>query len=97
MLVLMLVATLAVPAWSMPAVLDHTIDNTMKSDLGPVSDTGRILDVTNRGITKGYNTVTEPMAPVLDPVRKVRDESIKGTKTVINTIWDVITFKHFRD
>jgi len=97
MLALALVVAMAVPAWSMPATLDRAIDNTMKSDLRPVSDTGRLLDVTNRGITTGYNTVTEPMAPVLDPVRKVGHATMDGSKKVINTIYDFITFKHFRD
>lgn len=97
LLVIVLVAVMAVPAWSMPAVLDRTIDHTMKSDIRPVEDTGRILDVTNRGVTTTYNTVTEPMAPVLNPVRSLRDGIIDGSKKVINTTWDVITFKHFRD
>jgi len=97
MLALVLVLAMAVPAYSMPATLDHAIDNTMQSDLGPVADAGRLLDVTNRGITTGYNTVTEPMAPVLDPVRKVGHAAIDGSKKVINTIYDMITFKHFRN
>ena len=97
MLALVLVVAMAVPAYSMPATLDHVIDNTMKSDIGPVADTGRLLDVTSRGITTGYNTVTEPMAPVLDPVRKVAHATIDGSKKVINTIYDMITFKKFRD
>ena len=97
MLALVLVTAMAVPAYSMPATLDHAIDNTMKSDLGPVADAGRLLDMTNRGMTTGYNKVTEPMAPVLDPVRKVGHEAFDGSKKVINTIYDLITFKHFRD
>lgn len=96
LLVAVLVVALAVPAWSMPARLDHAIDNTMKSDIRPVEDSGRILDVTNRGITHSYNFVTGPMKPVLDPIRRVRDETIRGTKLVVNTIWDVLTFRHFR-
>ena len=96
-LALVLVVAMAVPAYSMPATLDHAIDNTMKSDIGPVADTGRLLDMTNRGITTGYDKVTGPMAPVLDPVRKVRHELFDGSKKVINTLYDLITFKHFRD
>jgi len=95
-IVMVAALALAMPAWSMPATLDHAIDNTMKSDIGPVADSGRILDMTNRGVTTGYNMVTEPMAPVLDPVRKVRDVTIDGSKKVINTVWDMVTFKHFR-
>lgn len=96
LLVAVLVVVMALPAWSMPDVLDRQIDHTMKSDIGPVADTGRILDFTNKGITKGYDTVTGPMKPVLDPIRTVRDESMHGAKLVINTMWDLITFKHFR-
>ena len=96
LLAAVLVVAMAMPAWSMPATLDHAIDRTTKSDLGPVADTGRILDVANKGITKGYDTITGPMKPVLDPIRKVRDESIRGTKTVVNMLWDVLTFRHFR-
>ncbi len=91
-----LMVTMALPAWSMPDVLDRQIDHTMKSDIGPVADAGRILDFTNKGITKGYHTVTGPMKLVLDPIRTVRDETIRGTKLVVNTLWDVITLKHFR-
>ena len=96
LLTAVLVVVVAMPAWSMVAAVDRTIDHTMKSDLGPVADTGRILDVTNRGITKGYDTLTGPMKPVLDPIRKVRDESIRGAKAVVNTLWDVLTLRHFR-
>ena len=96
LLVTVLVIAMAVPAWSMVGAVDRTIDHTMKSDIGPVADTGRVLDFTNKGIDKTYHVVMDPLKPVLDPIRKVRDESVRGTKAVINTLWDVLTFRHFR-
>ena len=96
LLVAVLMVAVALPVWSMPDVLDRQIDHTMKSDIGPVADAGRILDFTNKGITKGYDMVTTPMKPVLDPIRTVRDETMHGAKLVVNTLWDFITFKHFR-
>ena len=94
---LVIVMAFAVPGFSMPGTLDRAIDNTMKSDIGPVADSGRILDVTNRGITKTYDAVTGPMKPVLDPVRKVRHETVSGAKRIVNFTWDMLTLKHFRE
>ncbi len=96
MLAIVLVVAFAVPGFCMPVTLDHAIDHTMKSDIRPVQDTGKILDMTNKGIEKGYNVIATPMKPVLDPIRKVRDESLRGTKLVVNRLWDVITLKQFR-
>ncbi|OGW78276.1 MAG: hypothetical protein A2Z83_08320 [Omnitrophica bacterium GWA2_52_8] len=96
MAVLMMVG--AVPGFcGMSATVDGFIEDRMNSDLRPIEDTGRILDVTNRGIDRGYRVVTDPMHPVLDPVRRVRDESVKGVKTVTNTTWDILTLRRFRD
>jgi len=87
----------AAPAWCLSETADTFIQNRMQSDLRPVEDTGRILDVTNRGIDKTYHTVTDPMQPVLDPVRQVRDETVKGSKSVINVVWDAITLRSMRE
>ncbi len=87
------------PGWcfSATAIVDHTVDETRKSDIRPVEDTGKILGLTREGSGKAYHAVTDPMKPVLDPVRKGRDEILKGTKKVINTVWDMVTFRSLRE
>lgn len=94
--VAILLAVGAVPAWCLSATVDTFIDNRTKSDLGPVADAGKILDVANKGVDKTYHLVADPMDPVLSPVMKVKDGCVKGAKSIINFAWDLATFKHFR-
>ncbi len=97
MFMVLLMVMSAGTGWCLVERVDRAIEGVSNSDIRPVADTGRVLDLTNRGIDKGYHAVTDPMAPVLDPVRKVRDESIKSTKSIINVIWDAITFRSLRE
>ena len=63
------------PGWcGVSATLDTVIENRMNSDIHLVADAGRVLDLANRGVGKTYTTIMDPMEPVMDPVRKVRDE-----------------------
>ncbi|MCB9799645.1 MAG: hypothetical protein H6757_02665 [Candidatus Omnitrophica bacterium] len=96
LMVALLMFVAAAPGWCLVSTVDHAIEHTMQSDIRPVEDAGRILDVANKGVDMTYTTVTKPMSPILDPIRKVRDVTLDGTKRVINTIWDVVTLKHFR-
>ncbi len=73
-----------VPGWCLSTTVDTFIDNRMKSDLSPVADAGKVLDLTNKGVDKTYHLVTDPMDPVLSPVHKVKDGILDGVKKVVN-------------
>ena len=96
LLVALLMVISATPGWCLVAAVDRALDNQSKSDLRPVEDTAKLAGMVNKGVDKSYNMVTEPIKPVLDPVRKVRDTSIHATKDVLNKIWDVMTFASHR-
>lgn len=87
------------PAWCLSgtAIVDHTIDQTKQSEFRPIEDTGKILGLTREGSSKTYHAVTDPMKPVLDPIRRVRDEIVKGTKKVVNPLWDMLTLRPLRE
>ncbi len=78
-----------------PTAVDNVIENKSKSDIGPVADTAKLVGVVNTGVNKVM--ASEPTTTVLKPVRIVRDETLKGSKKVINTLWDVLTLKMLRD
>ena len=73
--------------------VDGVVDSKSKSDLRPVEDSAKLIGE----VDKGLDMVTEPMDPVLHPVYVVRDHTIKGSKKVVNTVWDVLTLKSMRD
>ena len=73
--------------------LDGVIESKSKSDIRPVEDSAKMLGMVNKGV----NEVVKPLDPALKPVYVVRDESIKASKTVVNTIWDALTLKSFRE
>lgn len=83
----------SVHGWAISGTVDTFVENRMNSDLHPVADAGRVLDMTNRGLDHTYHTVTDPMKPILDPIRKVRDESFRA----VNFVWDGITLRHLRE
>jgi hypothetical protein len=95
-LVALLVALGAAPAFALHAELDTFIDNRTKSDIHPVADAGEVLGYANKGVDKTYHFITDPMKPVLDPIRKVRDESLRYSKLVLNKTWDFLTLRHLR-
>lgn len=80
------------PAWSISQTVDGVIEDQKKSDIHAVQDTAKILGVVNEGVDKSYKTVTKPLNPVLDPIRQVRDISIKATKEIANGTWDALTY-----
>ena len=79
-------------AWCLSATVDRVLDDQSKSDLRPVQDTAKLANLVNKGIDKSYNTVTKPMNPVLDPIRQVRDSSVRASKEIVNRIWDALTY-----
>ena len=92
LLVALLMIASAAPGWCLSATVDRALDNQSKSDLRPVQDTARIAGMVNKGVDKSYNMATKPMKPILDPIRQVRDTSIHASKTIVNRIWDALTF-----
>jgi len=81
------------PAFALSATVDTFIENRQNSTSHPIADAARILDMANQGIDKTYHAVTDPIEPVLKPVRKVRDEVFKVT----NRIWDIVTLRGLRN
>ncbi len=81
----------------MSGTVDGFVENRMNSDIRPVEDAGKILDITNKGIDKTYHTVADPMEPGLKHVRKVRDETMSLSKKIVNKTWDILTLKDLRD
>ena len=92
LLVALLMVTSVGSAWCLSATVDRALDNQSKSDIRPVQDTARLLSIVNKGIDKSYNTVTKPMNPVLDPIRQVRDSTVRASKEIVNRIWDALTY-----
>ncbi len=92
LLVALLMVTSVGSAWCLSAMVDRTLENKSKSTLHPIQDTAKLAGVLNRGIDKSYNVVTKPMNPILNPIREVRDTSVKASKTIINRVWDMLTF-----
>jgi hypothetical protein len=103
LLIALLMVISAAPGWSLVAAVDRALDNQAKSDLRPVEDTAKIGITAKKGIDKSYDMVMKPvemakkpMSPILDPILKVKDASVRATKTIINKTWDALTLSHFR-
>ena len=92
-LVLLMVMTVGSAYCTVSTTLDGVIDSKSKSDIRPVEDTAKLAGMVNKGV----NEAMKPLDPALKPVYEVRDHSIKASKTVLNTIWDALTLKSFRD
>lgn len=90
---LMMVASAAPAYCTFSTTVDGTVESKSKSDIRPVADAAKLVGE----IDKGLDKVTEPLDPALKPVYEVRDHSIKASKTVLNTVWDALTFKSFRE
>ena len=77
------------------ATVDNVLDEKSKSDLHPVQDTAKMVSLVNNGVNKAIET--QPMSTVMTPVETVRKESMKGVKTIANTIWDALTLRSMRE
>jgi hypothetical protein len=93
LLAILMVASVAPVYSALSTTLDGVIDDKSKSDIRPVEDAAKLAGEINKGINK----VIEPLDPALKPVYEVRDHTIKASKTVLNTIWDALTLKSFRE
>ena len=92
LLVALFMVASAGSAWCLSATVDRALDHQSKSDLRPVQDTAKLGGMLNKGVDKSYTMVTKPMKPILDPIRQVRDTTIHASKTLVNRVWDALTF-----
>ena len=81
--------------FSYTATVDNVLESKSKSELHPVQDAARLAGVVNSGINKAIDT--KPIATVMTPVEKGRKGILKGTYKITNTLWDFLTFRHFRE
>ncbi len=95
--VLMVIGSMS--GWAISQTVDNIAMDQTKSDLRPVQDAGYLLKAVNDGIDKGLSAipVIKEHHYVLDPVRKVKNESIKDAKSIINMTWDAVTLKSHRE
>ncbi len=77
-----------------PEAVDNVLESKSKSELHPVADVAKITSVVNDGVNKAMET--KPMTTVMKPVETVKKETLKGTYTITNKLWDVLTFRSLR-
>ena len=81
-----------VPAWALSRTLDNFVAEHKKSEMAPVRDADRIVGGLNHGIHMMSDPVMERGGDkIAEPIRTVKDESIKGTKRLINETWNLLT------
>ena len=81
--------------WCYTATVDNLLNEKSKSDLHPVQDTAKTVNIVNKGINKALET--QPMSTLMTPVETVRKETLKGANTITNTLWDALTLRSFRE
>lgn len=89
--ILMVVGSM--PAWCLSETLTKVIDDKTKSDIRPVQDTAKILGTVDRGVDKAMDKtpILNKREMVLDPARKVSREAVRGIKSIVNGVWDILT------
>jgi hypothetical protein len=80
------------PAWALSRTLDNAVASHKKSELAPVADAARITG----GVNHGLHMMTDPIMDnggdkVMEPVRMVKDESVKGARTIVNETWKMLS------
>ncbi len=89
----------AAPGWCLISTVDnYVVDHTKTSSFRPIEDAGRLYESVNKGIDTSLDKIPvvklRPM--VFDPIDKVVRVSVDTTKTIINGVWDILTFKSMR-
>jgi hypothetical protein len=84
-LILMIVA--AGPAWCVSRTVDTFIENKKGSDMAPIADAGKVMDMANQGMKMTLDAAD----PVLGQRKHVTGPVMDGVKMVVNTTWNVIT------
>ena len=90
-LVVLMMILSQISGFAYPTTVDNMLDGKSKSDIRPVQDTAKIAGALNDGVNKAFKV--EP----LSTIDKVRVETYKGAKKVINVMWDSMTLKSLRE
>ena len=77
------------------ATVDNVLSEKSKSELHPVQDAAKIASVANNGVNKTMEV--KPIAKLMEPIRTVRKETVKGAYSVTNMLWDTLTLRSFRE
>lgn len=96
--VLMLVGASA--GWCVTPAADGFVDtHTKNSSLRPVQDTGKVYGTINHHVGTSMNKVPvlKSRSVVVEPVEKLGKESVHASKSVINGVWDILTFRSMRE
>lgn len=89
----------AAPGWCVLSTVDnYVVDHTKTSSFRPIEDAGLLYETVDKGIDTSLDKVpVVKLRPMLfDPIDKVLRVSIDGTKTIVNGVWDILTFKSMR-
>ena len=89
----------AAPGWCVLSTVDnYVVDHTKTSSFRPIEDAGLLYETVDKGIDTSLDKVpVVKLRPMLfDPIDKVVKVSIDGTRTIINGVWDILTFKSMR-
>lgn len=90
----------AVPGWCLVGVVDNYVDNhTKDSRLAPVRDTGRIYGTVNHQIGTAMDKVPviQSRNVIMEPISKFAGSTADFSRSLINGVWDIVTFKSFRE
>ena len=77
------------------ATVDNVLETKSKSDLHPVQDVAKVAGVVNSGVNKAMEK--QPMSTVMKPIETVRKGTLKATYKITNKLWDILTFRSFRE
>ena len=89
----------SVPGWCLVATVDNFVDtHTKDSRYRPVQDTGEMYGSVNHHIGTAFDKVPliKDRHVVVNPIEKLANDSISGTRTLLNGTWDLLTFKSMR-
>ena len=95
MFIVLFMAIGQVYGYCYPATVDSMLDTKSKSELHPVQDAAKMAGIVNSGVNKTMEK--QPMSTVMKPIETVRKGTLKGAYKVTNTLWDVLTFRSFRE
>ena len=90
----------AAPGWCLISTVDnYVIDHTKSNSFRPVQDTGKVYETVNKGIDTSLDKVPAvKLRPLLfEPIDHVVKTSVDSTRSIINGVWDLLTFKSMRE
>jgi hypothetical protein len=86
----------AAPGWCVISTVDnYVVEHTKSSSFRPIEDAGLLYENVDKSIDTSLDKIK--LRPILfDPIDKVVKVSIDGTRTIVNGVWDIVTFKSMR-